>query len=198
MAPVCYVLREWQTHTNHINIDRQIHHIVFRKWSLYNVCVLWDVSGREMVTRETFPHLGNDLEYYTSKTNRPKQNSECCTVERTHISHNTTRMWCRYAQQTCKFTVMNLMGWWGGSIGRASTQDPKTRGLNPFRSTITKFVSYLRVKMLCWLIVSVPNPRVYTHAYEWPRTHVKDPVVRVRVWWITEAWKDPACTRRTG
>ena len=34
-----------------------------------------------------------------------------------------------------------------------------------------------------------PTPRVYTHAYERPCTHVKDPVVRVRVRWIMETRK---------
>ena len=45
----------------------------------------------------------------------------------------------------------------------------------------------------------VLNPRVlYTHAQEWSRMHVKDPVVHVRVWWITETRKDPACPLLTG
>ena len=26
--------------------------------------------------------------------------------------------------------------------------------------------------------------------------HIKDPVVSVGVWWITEAQKDPACTKK--
>ena len=29
-------------------------------------------------------------------------------------------------------------------------------------------------------------------------SHVKNPVVHVRVWWITETGKDPACTCRAG
>ena len=32
--------------------------------------------------------------------------------------------------------------------------------------------------------MGVPNPRVYTHTYERPRTHVKHHVVHVRVRWI--------------
>ena len=39
-------------------------------------------------------------------------------------------------------------------------------------------------------------PSVYTHTHEWSHTHGKDPVVHVRVRWITETWKDPACTKK--
>ena len=51
--------------------------------------------------------------------------------------------------------------------------------------------------MLCCLAVGVPNPR-YRHAQEWSRMHVKELVVHVSVWWITETRKDPACTLLTG
>ena len=36
------------------------------------------------------------------------------------------------------------------------------------------------------IAVGVPIPCVYTHAYERSYTHVKNPVVHVRVWWITD------------
>ena len=38
-----------------------------------------------------------------------------------------------------------------------------------------------------------PNPLLYTHAKR-SRTHVKNPVVHVRVRWIKETIKHPACT----
>ena len=50
----------------------------------------------------------------------------------------------------------------------------------------------------CWFVVGVPKSRVYTRAYEWSRTHVKDLVVQVRVRWITETQKKPACTCKSG
>ena len=54
--------------------------------------------------------------------------------------------------------------------------------------------------VICFLRLSVgePNPRVYTRAHEWSRTHAKYPVVHVSVRWITETRKDPACTFLTG
>ena len=45
------------------------------------------------------------------------------------------------------------------------------------------------LKRLCCLAVGVPNPCVYMHEYERPCTHIKDPVVHVRVWWIMHLWK---------
>ena len=76
---------------------------------------------------------------------------------------------------------------WGNGDGVVQlvdhrTQDAKDRGSNP----------------MCWLGVGVPNPCVYTRAQEWSCTHIKDPVVYVRVRWITETQKDPACTLLTG
>ena len=45
------------------------------------------------------------------------------------------------------------------------------------------------------MLLVCPTPVcVYTHAQEWSYTHIKDQVVRVRVWWITETQKDPVCT----
>ena len=59
---------------------------------------------------------------------------------------------------------------------------PKVEGSNPVRST-EKTLSFSRVKKVvlirCW----------YTHAYERPCTHFKDPVVHVRVQWIKETQK---------
>ena len=65
------------------------------------------------------------------------------------------------------------------------TGDPKVEGSNPIRST-RKTSTFSESKRLCWLAVSVLNPRVYTHEYERPCTHITDPVVHVRVRWIME------------
>ena len=85
----------------------------------------------------------------------------------------------------------------GTSVGRASDLRSKDRRFEPcvcVRSTRKICESFSQSKALCWFAVGVPNPHVYTHAYSWSRcTHVKDPVVRVRVWWIMETRKDPAC-----
>ena len=62
------------------------------------------------------------------------------------------------------------------------SRDPMAQGLTPPPLS----------KMLCQLIVGVPNSCVYMHA------HIKDPMIHVRVWWITETRKDPACAFRTG
>ena len=52
------------------------------------------------------------------------------------------------------------------------TGDPKVEGLNPVRSM--RKASFSESKRLCWLAVGVPNPRVYTQAYERPCTYFKD------------------------
>ena len=49
-----------------------------------------------------------------------------------------------------------------------------------------------RVNFQCRLSYGVCNPRVQSHALI--RTHVKDPVVYIRVRWITETLKHPAYT----
>ena len=70
---------------------------------------------------------------------------------------------------------------WGDWLARwleCRTGDPKVEGSNPIRSTRKTFSGS---KRLCWLAVSVPNPCLYTHAYKRSCTHVKDPVVHVRV-----------------
>ena len=91
-------------------------------------------------------------------------------------------------------------GWLGGSVGRALNSRSKYPGFKPgpVRSTRKMCERFSESKMLCWLAVGVPNPRVYTHSYEWSRTHVKDHVIHVRVRWITETRKDTACTCSTG
>ena len=44
-----------------------------------------------------------------------------------------------------------------------------------------------------------PTPGgMYTHACEWSHMHVKDPVLHVRVRWITETLKVQTCTLLTG
>ena len=51
--------------------------------------------------------------------------------------------------------------------------------------------NYVLTRCRC---VVCPTPRVYTHAYERRRTHVKGPEVHVRVRWITETRKH--CTQK--
>ena len=92
--------------------------------------------------------------------------------------------------------LLHILGWGGGSSSRALDSDPKTQGSNPIRKTRTICESFFESKLLCWLAVGVPNPCVYTHAQEWSHTHVKDPVIHVGVWLITETRKDPACTKK--
>ena len=89
----------------------------------------------------------------------------------------------------------------GGSVGRASDSRSTDRSLQESSSVSGAHEQIVRVfssKKCCAcadsLSVSVPNPRVYTHAYERSRTHVKDPVVHVKVRWIMETRKSPACT----
>ena len=91
-------------------------------------------------------------------------------------------------------------GWRGGSIGWASdsrSKHPRFEPCHEYKKHLWEFFPSPNLR-LCWLAVGVPKPHVYTHAYEWSRTHAKDPVVHVRVQWITETRKDPACTCRTG
>ena len=47
----------------------------------------------------------------------------------------------------------------------------------------------------CWCALTPVS--IYTHAWEWSRKHVKDPVVHVRVCWIMETRKDSAITLLT-
>ena len=90
-------------------------------------------------------------------------------------------------------------GWRGGSIGRASDSrfyDISDPSLNPIRST-RKTCKFFQVKNVvltcCWC---AQPPCVYYIACIRMMTyimHVKDPVVYVRVWWITETGKDTGC-----
>ena len=84
--------------------------------------------------------------------------------------------------------------WRGGSIGRASNSRSKGPRFDFHQEHKKNLWLFTESKMLCWLAVGVPNPHVYKHAQEWSRTHIKDPVVHVRVRRITETQKDPACT----
>ena len=68
--------------------------------------------------------------------------------------------------------------------------DSMSRGSNPVRS-IRKIGEFFQVRLLCWLVVGVPHPCVYMHAED--HTHVKDPVVHVRVRWMPETRKH--CTQ---
>ena len=92
----------------------------------------------------------------------------------------------------CRFIKGNICWKCDGvaQLVKRKTQDPKDRGSSPVRSTRNIFESFFKSKILCWLAVGVPNPHVYTHVQEWSHIHVKDPVVHVRVWWITETQKD--------
>ena len=73
-----------------------------------------------------------------------------------------------------------LERWTGDATGREfeSRQEHKKN-----------FDFFSESKRLCCFTVGVPNPRVYTHVYERPCTHVKDPVVHVRVRWVMETRK---------
>ena len=87
----------------------------------------------------------------------------------------------------------------GGSIGRASDSRSKGPRFESRQEHKKKIVSFSESRILCWLAVGVPNPRVVTHAQEWSRTHVLGPVVHVRVRWNTEtrnAW--PRCNLLQG
>ena len=89
--------------------------------------------------------------------------------------------------------------YWGGGVaqlveGRTEMCIPwsefESRG--PVRRTRKDEFSQNNVGVPC-------NPVcIRTQKNDHTRTHVKDPVVHVRVPWFTETWKDPACTCRTG
>ena len=68
--------------------------------------------------------------------------------------------------------------------------DSMIRGSNPVRST-RKLESLSESKYRSDSLLVCPTPRVKTHAYEC--THVKDPVVHVKVQWIRETRKH--CTQ---
>ena len=65
---------------------------------------------------------------------------------------------------------------WGDGLAQLLerwTGDPKVKGSNPISSTKKTFKKVVPTR--CWCA----QPRVYTHTYERPCTHVKDPVVHV-------------------
>ena len=87
----------------------------------------------------------------------------------------------------------------GGLIGRASdsrSKDPRFKPRQEHKKKLWVFLSQNVVLTRCRC--TGPTLRVYTHAQEWSRMHIKNPVVHVRVWWIMETRKDPECTCRTG
>ena len=86
------------------------------------------------------------------------------------------------------FTLYPWKGWWVGSVVRALDWRSKGRGFES-RQEHKKNWCFSESKRLCWLAVSVPKLCVYTHAYGRLCTHVKDPVVHVRVRWIMKTQK---------
>ena len=74
------------------------------------------------------------------------------------------------------------------------TGDPKVEGSNPVRSTRKTFKFFRVRKVVLTRCRRAQPPRVNTHAYERPCTHVKDSVVHVRVRWIMQTRKYPVCT----
>ena len=119
--------------------------------------------------------------YAISKENEPHQTislNVICTVHTLFISNHPL--------QTISMFVMYKMGGRGGSIGRASTGDSKTRELNPVRST-RKHVDVSESK--CCADSSVCPTTAYARILEWSRTHVINPVVHVRLRWITNTRK---------
>ena len=74
----------------------------------------------------------------------------------------------------------------------------KTRGSNPVcvRSTRTICEGFSESKkfVLTRCRCTQPHVCIRTHKNDRSRTRVKDPVVLVRVRWIAETRKDPACT----
>ena len=51
----------------------------------------------------------------------------------------------------------------GDSAGRASDLRIDDLRFKPLSGAQEKLVSFVKSKMLCWLAVGVPNPRLYTH-----------------------------------
>ena len=97
--------------------------------------------------------------------------------------------WWPWELRLFKFLIITIL--WGDGVAQLvehRTRDPKVNGSNPVKST-WKTLSFSEPKGLCWLAICVPNPCVYTHAYTSPCTHIKDPVVHVRVRWIMETQK---------
>ena len=97
-----------------------------------------------------------------------------------------------HAQLEAQMFNILFVGWRGGSIGIASD--------SRFKDWKKKLWEFFQVKNVVLTRCRYAQPPcVFRHAYnyKWCRTHVEDSVVHVRVWWITETWKDRACTCRT-
>ena len=102
-------------------------------------------------------------------------------------------------------TLYQLTGWRNCSIGIAlnsRSKDPgvQTRPGREHKKHVWELFFRFKNAVLtrCRWVWCAQPPRVYTHANKWTHTHIKDTVVHVRVRWITETGKDPACTCRTG
>ena len=75
------------------------------------------------------------------------------------------------------------------------TGDPQVEGSNPFRQEHKPTKFFPRFKEVVLTLSVGPTPvRIRTHTKE--HAHVKDPVVHVRVPWITETRTDPACIEK--
>ena len=93
-------------------------------------------------------------------------------------------------------------GWRGGSIGRAlgglkRSKGPRFESRQEHKNT----ASFSESKMLCWLhVVDVPPTPlcIRTHKNDHVGTLKILSVVHIRVRWITDTQKDPACSLLTG
>ena len=103
----------------------------------------------------------------------------------------TRTLLTRTTSANTKYTYLSyvitsgVMDWLSGWSVELEIQRSKVR----IPSGAQEKLSVSKSKRLCWLAVGVPSPCVYTHTYERPCTHVKDPAVHVRVWWTMETWK---------
>ena len=109
-----------------------------------------------------------------------------------HIYLSSSNLWSPGHQTGfCGHLILRLLlGWRVGSVVRALDWRfyPKVEGLNPVRSTRKTELFWVKQVVLTHCRCAQPSC-VYMHSYERPCTHVKDPVVHVRVWWITETRK---------
>ena len=87
--------------------------------------------------------------------------SQCwVTLSCFHASKNSIKSTCVTAEQ--QFHSLSSMpvcvGWWGGSVARASVSRSKDQGSNYVGSTRTICESFSESNMLCWLVVNVLKP----------------------------------------
>ena len=90
---------------------------------------------------------------------------------------------------------------WVAQLVECRTQDPKDPGSNPVTVRSTRNICeffWVQNVVLTHCQCAQPNPCVYTHSQKWSCTHVKDPVVHVRIRWISETRRDSACALLTG